>query len=108
MATIGRCENDVISDDNGGHGITDCLDDTGTLVAEDRGVRGRVNAIADERVGVADPCCDQSHPYLVVAQLIELELFDAELFPDATGYCCCDLHLCLLVLAAPVDARVGK
>lgn len=61
------------------------LDDTGTLMSQDRGQGRGVHTVTNDRVRVADACGHHSHAYFGVAYLVEFELFNTQGGPCARG-----------------------
>ena len=77
-ATKAAQEHDVVTRHDRGDGLADGLHDARALVAEHGGQGSGVDAVADDRVGVADPGRDHPDANFGVAQVVEFELFESE------------------------------
>jgi hypothetical protein len=71
-------EEDVVAWGETSHSGPDLLDDPGPFVAEDDGKIGRMNALRDMQVGVADTTRRQPDLQLARLRRVELELLDNE------------------------------
>lgn len=105
VAAVGRCEHDMVARLHRGDGVADGLDHARALVPEHGRQGGGVDAVANEAVGVADPRCHHAHPNLVVAEVVELELFDGQWFAGGAGDGGGDLHGVFLRGGAASKAR---
>jgi hypothetical protein len=77
VAAVGKPgEQNVIARAEADHSGTDFLHHPRSLVAEDDGERGRVDALGDVKVGVTDPARGHADEHLARLGRIELELLD--------------------------------
>ena len=77
-AAVGGGEHHVVAGTDSGDRPAHLLDDPGALVTQDGGQGCRGATVSDDGVGVADSGRHHPDPDLVVADLVELELFQAQ------------------------------
>jgi hypothetical protein len=68
----------MVSRPDAGHVRADRFDDARPLVPQDGGQGRRVDAVADDGVGVADAGGDHPDPGLVGPEIIQLELLERQ------------------------------
>jgi hypothetical protein len=69
-------EEDVVSGDEVGDARANLLDNASSFVPEDDRERGRMDALDDMEIGVADTTRRHANEHLARLRRIELELFD--------------------------------
>ena len=77
----------MVSGDEVGNALTNLLDDACSLVPEDDRELGRMDALDDVEIGVANTARRHANEHLARLRRIELELLDDQRLPELVQDC---------------------